>query len=159
MQRGYSGGQKGRISAGKQASPLARMVTLHVPNERDAGIRTWLMYGDIKRTTGAQTVLSMLRVLAPFPGYLASVWLDAKKILADREFQKAKEEIAKRALGLLTGLPVKDHRALVKDVTPTQWQEIEQTVDSFARLLPQFALVCAAWQRSFPQFTGQILAA
>jgi hypothetical protein len=159
MQRGYSGGQKGRVGAGKLASPLSRMITLHVPNERDAGIRSWLIYNDIKRTTNAQNVLSAFRVLSPFPGYLASVWLDSKKVLADKSFQSAKEQVAKRALGLLTGIPVKDHRAAAKDLTLNQWREIEEAVDSFARLLPQFALIGAIWQRSFPQFTGQILAA
>ena len=62
-------------------------------------------------------------------------------------------------MGLTIGLPVNDHRALAKTVNSQQWREIEQTVDSFARLLPQFAIIGAVWQRSFPQFTGQLLVA
>jgi hypothetical protein len=51
---------------------------------------------------------------------------------------------------LLNGLPVRDHRSMLKDLNPQQWREIEETVDGFARLLPQFVLLTAVWQRSFP---------
>lgn len=156
-QRGFSGGQPGRVSNGRQASALSRLVTLHVPNESDAGLRTWLIYSDIKRTLGSRTVLSLYRVLAPFPGYLASVWLESKKMFADPAFLHARDDVTKRALGLVVGMPVKDHRALGKNIDPKQWREIEEMVDSFARVLPQFALLSAAWQRSFPHFTGQIV--
>src|SRR5512146_742119 len=63
-QRGFSGGQPGRVSNGRQASALSRLVTLHVPNESEAGLRTWLIYADIKRTLGTRTVVSLYRVLA-----------------------------------------------------------------------------------------------
>jgi len=150
MQRGYSGGQKGRVTSSKQVSALSQMVRLHVPNEREAGLRVWLIYSDIKKATGAKNVLSLYRVLSPFPGYLASAWLDSKRLLSDHSFISAHEELNRRARALLSGLPVKDHRALLKDLGPAQWREIEETVDNFARLLPQFALLTSVWQRSFP---------
>ncbi len=150
MQRGYSGGQAGRVSPGRQVSALARLVTLHVPNEKDAGLRVWLIYHDIKRTTGASTVMSFFRLLSPFPAYLASVWMDCKRRLSDPSFARAREETSTRTLAMISGLPVKDHRAEGKNIQPAQWREIEQMVDGFARLLPQYALLVAAWQRAFP---------
>jgi len=158
MQRGYSGGQRGRVSSGKQISALSRLVTLHVPNERDAGLRVWLIYNDIKKTTASAHVLSLLRAISPFPGYLASVWVEAKKVMREESFQLARERAAKRALGLITGLPVRDHRNS-KQVTGEQWKDIEQNVDAFARLLPQFALLAAVWQRSFPRVRSALFAA
>lgn len=158
MQRGYSGGQPGRVSSGKQVSALPRLVTLHVPNERDAGLRVWLIYNDIKKSTGSTHVLSLLRTISPFPGYLASVWVEAKKIMRDESFQLSRERVDKRALGLITGLPVRDHRT-AKQVVPAQWKDVEETVDSFARLLPQFALLAAIWQRSFPRARSAFFAA
>jgi hypothetical protein len=159
MQRGYSGGQKGRVTKGKQVSALAQMVRVHVPNEREAGLRVWLIYSDIKKTTGAKSVLSFYRVLSPFPSYLASAWLDSKRMLVEPSFIKAHEELNRRARALLAGLPVKDHRSLLKDLDPAQWKDIEETVDSFARLLPQFTLLTAVWQRSFPSAARLIGAA
>jgi hypothetical protein len=149
MQRGYSGGQKGRVSSAKNSPALSRLATLHIPGEKDASLRTWMIYGDIKRTTGSKNVLDIYRVLSAFPGYLASVWVDSKKVFSDKKFLVARDEVAKRSMGLITGLPVKDHRELCKTVSGEQWQEVEDTVDSFARLLPQFALICRVWQRSF----------
>jgi hypothetical protein len=159
MQRGYSGGQKGRVTRGKQVSALAQMVRIHVPNEREAGLRVWLIYSDIKKTTGAKSVLSLYRVLSPFPSYLASAWLDSKRMLVEPSFIKAHEELNRRARALLAGLPVKHHRALMKDMDPAQWKDIEETVDGFARLLPQFTLLTAVWQRSFPSASRLIGAA
>ena len=159
MQRGYSGGQRGRVTPSKQVSAMAQMIQINIPNEREAGLRVWLIYSDIKRTTGAKAVLSLFRALSPFPSYLASGWLDSKRLLADPGFQATREELNKRARALLTGLPVKDHRALLKDLPPAQWREIEETVDAFARLLPQFALLTATWQRSFPSASRLIGAA
>ena len=127
VQRGFSGGQPGRVSNGQQASALARLVTLHVPNEREAGLRGWLIYVDIKRQLGH--VLSLYRVLSPFPAYLASTWLDSKKVFADPTFAPSREQVAKRTLGLLMGLPVKDHRALGKRLDAKQWREIEAMVE------------------------------
>src|SRR5262249_4483903 len=72
MQRGCAGGQKGRVTRLKQVSALAQMVRVHIPNEREAGLRVWLIYSDIKKTTGAKSVPSLYRVLSPFPSYLAS---------------------------------------------------------------------------------------
>ena len=159
MQRGYSGGQKGRVSPSRQVSALAQTINVHVPNEREAGLRVWLIYSDIKRTTGAKSVLSLYRVLSPFPGYLNSAWLDSKRLLTDSAFIEARAEMNRRARALLIGFPVKDHRAQIKDVDARQWQEVEETVDGFARLLPQFVLLTAIWQRSFPTASRLIGAA
>lgn len=159
VQRGYSGGQKGRVTASKQISALSQLVRLDVPNERDAGLRVWLIYSDIRKTTGSRTVPSVYRILSSFPGYLASAWLDSKKLLADPSFVGAHEDLNRRARAFLTGLPVKDHRALMKAVDTVQWRDIEETVDGFARLLPQFVLLTAVWQRSFPSASRLIGAA
>jgi hypothetical protein len=159
MQRGYYGGQRGRVSATKQVSAMAQVVNVHVPNEREASLRVWLIYSDIKRVTDSKHVLGLYRVLSPYPGYLASAWLDSKKVLSDSSFMAAREDLNKRARALLTGLPVKDHKALLKDLDPKQWQEIEDTVDGFARLLPQFALLTAVWSRAFPSASRLIGAA
>ncbi|MGZ4877082.1 MAG: halocarboxylic acid dehydrogenase DehI family protein [Candidatus Angelobacter sp.] len=159
MQRGYSGGQKGRVTRSKQVSAMAQMVRVHVPNEREAGLRVWLIYSDIKKTTGAKSVMSLYRALSPFPSYLASAWLDSKRLLADPSFISAREELNRRARALLAGMPVKDHRAILKDLNPAQWRDIEETVDGFARLLPQFTLLTAVWQRSFPTASRLIGAA
>ena len=149
MQRGYSGGQKGRVTPGKQHPALSRLVTLHIPPESEAGMRVWLLFSDIKRTTGAKYVPSAFRALLPFPGYLASVWIDAKKVFGDKEFLRARDEVAKRLMALLAGLPVRDHRQLIQHISAEEWHEVEQTVDGIARLLPQFALLIAVWHRSF----------
>jgi Halocarboxylic acid dehydrogenase DehI len=159
MQRGYSGGQKGRVTGSRQASALAQMIHLQVPNEREAGLRVWLIYSDIKRTTTSKNVPSLFRSLSPFPSYLASAWLDCKRLLADHAFITARDEINRRVRALLTGLPVRDHRAILKELAPTDWREIEETVDGFASLLPQFILLTAVWQRSFPSASRLIGAA
>ena len=159
MQRGFSGGQKGRVSNGKQASAIARMITLNVPNEKEAGIRAWLIYNDIKKTTGSKYVVSMFRVISPYPGYMASVWQDSKKLIAQPNFNHASEELARRTIGLIAGMPVKDHRKVCRSLTADQWREIEELVDSMARLLPRFALIAAVWQRSFPHLGSQYFAA
>jgi hypothetical protein len=156
MQRGYSGGQRGRSTENRQASALSRIITLHVPNERDASLRVWLIYSEIKKSTGTRNVMSLFRVLAPFPGYLASMWLDSKKLLADSSLASAREQVAKRVAALLVGLPVKDHRSAGKNIAPATWREIEETVDGFARLLPQFALLSEVWHRSFPQYQSAV---
>jgi len=56
-------------------------------------------------------------------------------------------------------LPVKDHRAILKDLTAAQWREIEEMVDGFAQLLPEFTLLTSVWQRSFPNASRLIGAA
>lgn len=159
MQRGYSGGQKGRVSHSRQVSALAQMTTVGIPNEREAGLRVWLIYSDIKRTTGSKNVMSLFRVLSPFPSYLNAAWIDSKKLLTDSGFIATREELNRRARALLTGFPVKDHRTLLKEVDASQWREIEDTVDGFARILPQFVLLTAVWQRSFPSASRLIGAA
>jgi len=159
MQRGYSGGQKGRVTNVKQVAAMAQMVRVHVPNEREAGLRVWLIYSDIKKTTGAKSVLSLYRALSPYPSYLASAWMDSKRLLSDPSFVSAREELNRRARALLAGMPVRDHRAILKDLDATQWCEIEETVDGFARLLPQFTLLTSVWQRSFPSASRLIGAA
>ncbi len=148
LQRGYAGGQRGRVSDARQASALARIMALYVPNERDAGLRVWLLYSDIKKTIGLRYVPGFFRVLSPFPGYLASLWLDSKKLLQDPGFLHARDEASKRVQGLVIGLPVKDHRATGKQIEPARWREVEETVDGMARLLPQLVLLSAVWQRS-----------
>lgn len=155
MQRGYAGGQRGRVWPGKQASALSRMVTLHVPPEGDGGLRVWLLYSDIRRTLGVRNPPSVFRVLSPFPAYLASVWLDSKKLLNDATFSRAREDVSKRALGLVLGLPVRDHRQEAKTLVSSQWREIEETVDGLARLTPQLALLAAIWYRSFGTSAGR----
>src|SRR5205807_8734030 len=110
LQVGYSGGQRGRISHVKQTSMIAQALKIHVPNEREAGLRSWLIYNDIKKTTGSKTVLSVLRFISPYPGYLASVWLDWKKTVKSPTVQRAQEEVSRRSAGLIAGLPVADHR-------------------------------------------------
>lgn len=150
MQRGYSGGQNGCCSGDKQASALSRLMTLQIPNEREAGLRVWLIYSDIRKTTGAHQVPSLFRAIAPFPGYLASLWIDAKKILREQEFNAISQEVSKRGLSLLVGLPVRDHRAAGRQISAAQWKVIEEMVDSNARLLPTFAVLAAVWYRSFP---------
>jgi hypothetical protein len=158
-QRGYSGGQAGRVSSAKQVSAVSKLVTLHVPNESEAGLRAWLIYNDIKKTTSSSHVMSLLRAISPFPGYLAAVWTEAKKIMREDSFMTARDRINKRAVGLLNGLPVRDHRATARHVTAEQWKDIEEMVDGFARLLPQFALLTAVWQRSFPSARSGLFAA
>jgi halocarboxylic acid dehydrogenase DehI len=159
MQRGYSGGQKGRVTKAKQVAAMAQMVRVHVPNEREAGLRVWLIYSDIKKTTGAKSVLSLYRALSPYPSYLASAWMDSKRLLVDPSFVSAREELNRRVRALLAGMPVRDHRALLKDLDAAQWRELEETVDGFARLLPQFTLLTSVWQRSFPNASRLIGAA
>ena len=158
MQRGYSGGQRGKVTQGKQASALARMVTLNVPNEKEAGLRTWLIYSDIKKSLNTKTVGSVFRIISPYPGYLASVWTDSKKLFSQPNFIRAKDDVSRRSLGLIAGLPVRDHRKLAKNLTPDQWRDIEEMVDGFSRVMPQFALVSAVWQRSFPHSANSIAA-
>ena len=159
VQLGYSGGQRGRVLSARQASALARLITINIPNEREAGLRAWMIYTDIKRTTDAKNVMSAFRVVSPFPGYLASVWFDSKKLLRDASFTHAKEEVAQRSRALLGGLPVGDHRRASKKIGAKEWREIEETVDGFVRQLPQMALLTAVWQRSFPTSMSRVRAA
>lgn len=149
LQRGYSGGQRGRVTAGKESPALSRLITLHIPAEREAGLRTWLIYSDMRRTTGANNVMDMFRVLTPFPSYLAAVWQDSKHCMADSGFQRARDEIARRSIGLTSGLPVKDHRETAKNVSPEQWREVEAAVDGYARHVPLYSLLAWVWRRSF----------
>ncbi len=149
IQRGYSGGQRGRISAGKAYPALSRLISLHIPSEREGGLRVWLIYTEIRRVTGARNVADLYRALSPFPGYLASAWFDSKRLLKNRDFQDSGERITRRAHALTTGLPVADHRRLVRDLPPARWREIEATVDSSVRLHPQMALLAQVWRRSF----------
>ncbi len=149
LQRGYSGGQRGRVSPGKESPALSRLITLHIPADREAGLRTWLIYNDMRRATGTTLVMDMFRVLTPFPSYLAAVWQDSKKVIADSGFQRARDEIARRSIGLTSGLPVRDHRALSKAITAEQWREVESAVDGYARQLPLYSLLAWVWRRSF----------
>lgn len=159
LQRGYSGGQKGRVSAGKESPALSRLITLHIPSEREAGLRTWMIFNDMRRSTGASNVMDMYRVLAPFPGYLAAVWQDSKNVMGDAAFQRSRDQIARRSIGLTSGLPVRDHRELGKTIAPEQWREIEEVVDGYARQLPLYSLLAWVWRRSFSIPSGSRRAA
>ena len=150
MQRCYSGGQRGRVSEARQVSMLARMGTLNIPTESESGLRSWMIFNDFKKTTGARNVPSVFRVLAAFPGYLASNWQEAKKVMAEPGFERSREEAAKRAMGLITRMPVRDHRAAGRGITHERWRDIEEMVDGYARFAPPFALVTLIWLRSFP---------
>jgi hypothetical protein len=149
MQSGYHGGQNGRVSTGKQAPALSRLVTLHVPNEREASLRVWLLYADIRRTLKTRSVMSLYRALSPFPSYLASAWTDSKNVLLDKRFQSASEEVSQRTAALLRGIPVRDHRELFKEFSPEQARDVKETVDEFVRTIPSLALLTVVWRRSF----------
>ena len=149
IQMGYSGGQHGRISSGKAYPALSRLISLHVPPEKEASLRVWLIYSEIKRYTGAKNVMDMYRALSPFPAYLASSWMDSKRLIKTRDFQLAREGVARRAQALTVGLPVSDHRALARKISVNRWREIEGAMDSFVKLQPQFALLAWIWRRSF----------
>jgi hypothetical protein len=149
MRSGFHGGQMGRVSSGKQAPALSRLVTLHVPNEREASLRVWLLYSDIRRTLKTRTVMSLYRALSPFPSYLASAWTDSKNVLADKSFQSASEEVSKRTTALLRGIPVRDHKELFKELSPEQVRDVQETVEEFVRTIPSLALLTVVWRRSF----------
>ena len=148
-QVGFSGGQGGRISTDKSYPALSRLISLHIPPEKEASLRVWLIYSEIKRNTGAKNVMSMFRALSPFPAYLASSWIDSKRLLKNREFQIARDRISRRTQALTVGLPVHDHRVLAKHMSPQRWRELEGTMDGLVRLQPQFALLASVWRRSF----------
>ncbi|HUO61725.1 MAG TPA: halocarboxylic acid dehydrogenase DehI family protein [Candidatus Acidoferrales bacterium] len=149
IQRGYGGGQPGRVSSAKQAPALSRLMTLHVSSDHDSSLRVWLLYSEIRRALGTRNVPGVFRALAPFPGYLASAWLEAKRLFDDEGFMTARDNLVRRAAMLISGLPVQDHRQLAKNISQEQWRVIEQTVDSYAHISPQLALLCAVWRRSF----------
>ncbi len=159
LQRGYAGGQRGRVTEARQAAAISRLMRLNIPREDDAGLRTWLLYGDIRRVTKSKHVPSAFRILSPYPSYLGSLWMEVKKMMAEPGFLSARDEVAKRVQGLLQGLPVRDHRSHGKRIPPGAWRDIEETVDSFVRMLPQYVLVGTAWKRSFEQFPVRSLAA
>jgi hypothetical protein len=150
MQSGCEGGQKGRVSPpGKQAPALSRLITLHVPNEREASLRVWLIYADIRRTLKARNVMSLYRALSPFPGYLASAWMDSKSVLGNKEFQHAGRQVSMRAEALLRGIPAQDHRPLLKQLAPDQARDVRESIDEFVRTIPSLALLSVVWRRSF----------
>src|SRR6185369_14609143 len=147
IQMGYSGGQPGRISSGKSYPALSRLISLHIPPEKEAGLRVRLIYSEIKRVTGAKHAMSIYRALSPFPAYLASSWMDSKRLFKNRDFQSARDRIAKRAQSLTIGLPVSDHRSIARGLSSQRWRDIQPTVDGFVRLQPQFALLAQIWRR------------
>lgn len=149
IQRGYSGGQPGRVTSAKQAPALSRLMTLNVASDHDSSLRVWLLYSEIRRRLGTRMVPGVFRALAPFPGYLASGWLESKRLFDDEGFMSARDNLSRRAAMLISGLPVHNHRQIAKNITQEQWREIEQTVDGVANLIPQMALLCAVWRRSF----------
>lgn len=149
MQSSFHGGQRGRITPGKQAPALSRLITLHVPNEREASLRVWLIYADIRRTLKVRSVMSLYRALSPFPSYLASAWGDSKSVLADKGFLRASEEVSSRASALLRGIPAQDHSLLLRGLGSNQAREVQETVDEFVRTIPSLALLSVVWRRSF----------
>jgi hypothetical protein len=149
MQSSHQGGQKGRVSPGKRSPALSRLVTLHVPNEREASLRVWLIYADIRRTLKTRSVISLYRVLSPFPSYLASTWVDSKRVLADESFQHACEGVSHRVRSLVGGIPVPDHTRLLSELRPDAAREVRETVDEFVRIAPALALLSVVWRRSF----------
>jgi hypothetical protein len=149
VQLGYSGGQHGRISNDKSYPALSRLISLHIPPEKQASLRVWLIYSEIRRTTSSKYVMSMYRALSPFPAYLASSWMDSKRLIKNRDFLMARDRIARRAQALTVGLPVNDHRELVRHMSTQRRRELESTMDAFVRLQPQFALIASIWRRSF----------
>lgn len=159
LQRGYSGGQRGRATAARQAGALSRLMRLNIPRESDAGLRTWLIYADMRRVTHTKYVPGTFRVLSPYPSYLASLWQETKKMLGEPGFAHARDELNQRIHGLLVGLPVSDHRAEGKGIPASAWRDIEEEVDAIARAIPQYVIVCTAWRRSFTQFPTRSLAA
>lgn len=149
MEQGLNGGRKGRITAVEVEPALSRLIHLHVPSEREAGLRVWLLYSEIKRTMGSHHVMSLFRALSPFPGYLASAWQDVKHMLTDPKFNEASVEVGRRARALTTALPVRDHRSMGTKLTPAQWRDVESTVDDYSRQLPRLSLLSVVWRRSF----------
>jgi hypothetical protein len=149
MQLGFHGGQPGRVSPARRAPALSQLVTLHVPNEREAGLRVWLIYADIRRTLKTRSVMSLYRALSPFPGYLASAWGDSKQLLADTGFQSASQLVAERATALLQGIPVRNHQHILMELRPEEARHVQETVDEFVRSAPALALLTVVWRRSF----------
>jgi hypothetical protein len=152
LQRGYGGGQRGRVTDAAAPSAISQLLEFHVPPERSGGLRVWLIYTDIRRRTGAAVVPSVFRMLSPFPGYLAGIWMECKRLLEQPAAVRAVDDISNRSNALIAGLPVHDHRSAVKKIGPETWREIEDTVDTMARVLPQFSLTTTVWHRSFPAF-------
>jgi hypothetical protein len=149
MEQGLKGGRKGRITAGELDPALSRLIDLRIPNERDAGLRVWLLYTEIKRTFSSRRVMSLFRALSPFPGYLASAWQDTKRIIDDRQFKETAAEVDRRARALASSLPAGDHRAIGKRLKPSQWRDIEAAVEDFSTQLPRLTLLAVVWRRSF----------
>jgi len=151
LQRGYSGGQRGNVTEISPRSALSQLIEFHIPNERQGGLRVWLIYTDVRRRTGAAAMPSVYRMLSAYPGYLASVWLESKRLIEQPAVKDAIDTLGARAGALITGLPVRDHRIAAK-LSPEQWRNIEETVDETTRTLPLFALTTMIWHRSFPAF-------
>lgn len=149
MQCGYQGGQPGRVSAGKEVPALSRLITLHVPSEREASLRVWLIYADIRRTLKTKNVMSLYRALSPYPGYLASAWVDSKRVLADKNFQSASEVVAQRTTALLHGIPVHNHAELLRQLSQEDARQVRETVDEVVRSTPALTLLSVVWRRSF----------
>jgi hypothetical protein len=70
-------------------------------------------------------------------------------VIGDSTYQRARDEIARRSIGLTSGLPVRDHRELSKSISPETWRDIESAVDGYARQLPLYSLLAWVWRRSF----------
>src|SRR3954468_6802163 len=48
LQAGRRGGRRPQVGHLNETSMIAQALSIHVPNEREAGLRSWLIYNDIK---------------------------------------------------------------------------------------------------------------
>jgi len=107
MQRGYSGGQKGRVTRLKQVSALAQMVRVHIPKRARSGLRVWLIYSDIKKTTGAKSVLSLVPRAFAISQLSASACSTATHCWPNPRFIKRSGRAEPPCRALLAGMPVR----------------------------------------------------
>ncbi len=152
LQCGYQGGQAGHSTERTGSAALSRLIEFHVPPPRSGGLRVWLIYTDIRRHTGIEQVPGVYRMMSIFPGYLASIWLETKRLLGEPGMASALDSVAQRSAGLVRGLPVENHRRAAGKLGTEHWRAVEQAVEGYVRTLPMFALMTAVWHRSFPPF-------
>ena len=87
------------------------------PGSRIAGVQGARWERGSPGSGVARGLRGLYRALSPFPSYLASAWLDGKRLLAEPSFITARDELNRRGRALLAGLPVRDHRAILKDLS------------------------------------------
>jgi len=117
----------------KQVSALSQMFGVHVPMKREGAWRVWLIYSEIRKTTSKKTV-RICTGPSRRSSYLAPRARQQKA--AHRSFLHRKPmKTLRRARALLTENPVKDPRAIVKDVDVKQCGRLKKPVDNLARLM------------------------